>query len=236
MKLRRLRRTLSRSFPVESRRYWCELIGVDHYSHPALHNLDRRIAALIPERNLRFIELGANDGFTQSNTYYLERFRGWRGILIEPIPDLYRRALERRPNAAVFNAACVPFDFDQPTVQMTYCNLMSVVRGSLRDDQMEADHLRVGREIQNIESYEINVPARTITSIIEEAGMHPPDFLSLDVEGFELSVLRGLDFERFAPRYMLIEARFKRDIDQFLGERYQVIHQLSDLDYLYARA
>lgn len=230
------RRLLSALFPPDARRRLCELAGNDRYSHPALNDLDTRIAALIPERNLSFIELGANDGFTQSNTYYLERFRGWRGILIEPIPELYERALARRPKARVFNAACVPFDFDQPTIPMTYCNLMSVVQGSLQDDKLEADHLRIGREIQHVQSYEIDVPARTLTSIIEEAGMRSVDFLSLDVEGFELDVLKGLDFERYAPRFMLIEARFKAEIDQFLGERYQVTAQLSEMDHLYVRS
>ena len=48
-----------------------------------------------------FIELGGNDGVTQSNTYYFEKFRGWHGLLIEPILHQYfkcKNNRQRRPN------------------------------------------------------------------------------------------------------------------------------------------
>ncbi len=53
---------------------------------------------------------------------------------------------------------------------------------------------------------QIEVPVRTLDDIIDEAG--PPagiDFLSIDVEGHELEVLRGFDFARWRPRLILIE-------------------------------
>ena len=38
-----------------------------------------------------YIEIGANDGVSQSNTKYLELFYDWRGILIEPIPSVFKK-------------------------------------------------------------------------------------------------------------------------------------------------
>ena len=53
-----------------------------------------------------FVEAGAFDGYEQSNTYWLERFRGWAECLrVEPVPELYREAKRNRPSAKVFNCA-----------------------------------------------------------------------------------------------------------------------------------
>lgn len=54
--------------------------------------MERTLARHLPEHGGFFVEAGANDGYTQSNTYWLERFCGWEGILIEPIPALAKHA------------------------------------------------------------------------------------------------------------------------------------------------
>ena len=61
----------------------------DPLSRPALHGMDRKLDELLDRDGGFFVEAGGNDGYTQSNTYWLERFRGWRGILVEPMPELY---------------------------------------------------------------------------------------------------------------------------------------------------
>ena len=54
------------------------------------------------------------------------------------------------------------------------------------------------------------------------------------MEGFELSVLKGLDFERHAPAHMLIETRAtEAELDDFLKDRYRAIAELSHHDVLY---
>ena len=73
------------------RRAIYEFAGNPRYSRPALYDLDRRLGRYLRFRNGIFVEAGANDGFTQSNTYYLERFLGWSGLLVEAIPSLCER-------------------------------------------------------------------------------------------------------------------------------------------------
>ena len=76
-----------------------------------------------------------------------------------------------------------------------------------------------------------------MTSLLEEAGAPELiDFLSLDVEGNELNVLKGLDFSRYGFKYLLIEARNPREVADFLLPRgYGLREQVSSHDYLFGR-
>lgn len=67
------------------RRKIYESFGNPKYSRPALNDLDSKLEKYLNFQNGFFIEVGGNDGYKQSNTYYLEKFLGWRGILVEAI-------------------------------------------------------------------------------------------------------------------------------------------------------
>jgi hypothetical protein len=54
----------------------------------------------------------------------------------------------------------------------------------------------------------VRVPVRTLDAIFDEAGIKQIDFISIDVEGMELDVLRGLSSERFQPKLILLEDFF----------------------------
>jgi FkbM family methyltransferase len=216
------------------RRKIAESFGISRYSRPSLFEIDRKLEQYFNYRNGFFIEVGANDGFTFSNTYYFEQFKGWKGILVEGIPELYQQCLLERPKAKVFNCALVSSDFSESYVTMKYSNLMSLVEGSLKSKQAEENHVIKGGKIQKgVIPYEIKVPARTLTSILDECEVNEIDFFSLDVEGYELNVLKGLDFNKYRPKYMLIEARFKEEIDNYISDLYIEIEQLSCHDFLY---
>ena len=117
---------------------------------------------------------------------------------------------------------------------MRYANLMSIVKGALKDEEEDNLHITKGMEFQNIkESYEVEVPAKTLTSILIENDVHTIDFLSLDVEGYEAGVLRGLDFEIFQPQFICVEARFFDEVNDLLKEKYFIVEQLSHHDYLF---
>ncbi len=161
------------------RRKSFEAIGIDKYSRPSLNNIDKKLDKYLNYRDGFFIEVGANDGFNQSNTYYLEKFQGWRGILIEGIPELYQKCVRERPKSKVFNCAVVSSDFQQSYVTMRYSNLMSLVKGALKNEEQEENHIQRGCEIQkteNITSYEIQVEAKTLTSILDECKVEKIDF------------------------------------------------------------
>ena len=229
--------TIKEKYKTKRRKLF-EAMGSDRYSRPALNNLDRKLEKYLNYRQGFFIEVGGNDGYKQSNTYYYERFRDWTGILVEGIPALYEKCVLERPKAQVFNCALVENGFPESHVTMKYANLMSLVQGAQKSDHAEENHVnkwleREQKKKTNSKSYEIQVPARTLTSILDECQVDGIDFFSLDVEGYELNVLKGLDLNKYRPKYMLIEARYKAEIAAYISEYYEEIDQLSHHDFLY---
>ena len=109
-----------------------------------LNKLDLRlIEAIAPNPGGYFVELGANDGVRQSNTYKLQRHFGWTGLLIEPSPRRFvecvaNRAFGNRPEVRC--AACVPLDFHDRFVEIEDADLMSVAKGLAVTDQLAVEH------------------------------------------------------------------------------------------------
>lgn len=181
-----------------------------------------------------FVEAGANDGIAQSNTSGLETWAGWRGLLVEPIPALAERCRRNRPKSLVEPCALVSADYAEPTVELWDCNLMSLVRGS-RPEIEEREHLRKGESYQGVTSTLVTAPARTLSALLDHHDVSKVDFLSLDLEGYELSALQGLDLVRHAPRFLLIEAGDRPEIQSFLGPLYRPVATLGD-DTLFQRS
>jgi FkbM family methyltransferase len=218
---RALRRARRRAF---------EAAGSERYSHPEA-GLRSVLAAHLDFDGGVFVEAGANDGFRQSNTYYLERFRDWRGVLVEPIPELYLRCLAERPRATVYNCALVSAHEPRGELRLRYADLGSTAIGA---DEYPFDEVNFGWD----RVYEVSAPARTLSEVIDAAGVDHIDFCSLDVEGFEVQALQGLDLERHAPTFFLVEYWTQERlaaIRSVLGSRYELIGKPSDHDALFRR-
>jgi FkbM family methyltransferase len=137
-----------------------------------------------------FIELGANDGLAQSNTAFLEFTRKWRGILIEPSVNAYTSCVNNRPGSICVNAACVSDTYGDATISGDFNGgLMSSVNGERC------------RQPANV-----TIPAMTLEAILDTYGAPLElDFLSVDAEGYELNILKGLRLKKYRPLCILIE-------------------------------
>jgi FkbM family methyltransferase len=200
-----------------------------------LAGLDLKLLPYLDFRRGFFIEAGANDGLTQSNTYYLERYMKWRGMLVEPVAELAAKCRANRPKCIVENCALVSADFGGAEVSLRYANLMTVVEGAFKSKDAEDKHVEVGCDLQNVHTYSLQAPASTLSALLDKHRIRKIDFLSLDVEGYELNALQGLDLARHAPRYILVEARYREEIDAYLEPYYDALAVLSHHDVLYAR-
>lgn len=214
------------------RRWRCSLFercGSARYSRVALYDLDNTLAPYLPHHGV-FIEAGANDGYRKSNTYYLERFQGWSGVLIEPIPALADQCRRHRPRSRVYQCALVGRDHPTSEVIMTYADMLSEVVTDGRPRPLDVPEWH--------ETYEVKVPACTLSDVLTDAGTPHVDFLSLDVQGLEAAALTGLDFDRWAPSVMLVEivdAAAQQAVETVLGSRYERVARVSPHDVLYRR-
>ncbi len=223
-------RKLKKSILKRTLRPLSEKLGIPYWCRkPALNDLDNKLSKYLNFRNGFFIEAGGNNGIRQSNTYFLEKGLRWKGILVEAIPDLYEECKNNRQASTVINGGLVSDSYEKPTLQMHYANLMSVA-----DEAKQEQTQRNEKKASLKYTYTIDVPAVTFTTILEQAGVQHIDFLSLDLEGFELEALRGWDFKRFRPIYILIEMNDAPKLEHYLeSQNYEQIDQLSHHDFLF---
>jgi FkbM family methyltransferase len=206
-----------------------------------LHDLDRQIEKYLNFEGGFYVELGANDGKLASNTFYYERSRHWRGILIEPAPNLYIACRQNRSTKNYFEcAACVSFDYQGEFVKIVYSDSMSVSLNVESDIGDGMAHAELGRQFLKPGEtvFTFGAIAKTLNSILIEGGAPKLiDFLSLDVEGAELEVLKGIDHEEFKFRYMLIECRDIQRLQDYLGPlNYRMVDEFNEHDYLFEQA
>ena len=207
----------------------------------SLNELDEKMLKYLNFNNGFFIEAGANDGISQSNTFLYEKEYGWNGLLIEPNPSKYIQCKNNRPNSIVENYALVSKNYEYDFIDGDFDHedyngsLMAMVldEGDWCDDVMKESQ-RTRKENQNI----IKVPAITLDKLLEKHNIKKIDFFSLDVEGYEISVLNGFDIEKFLPTYMLIETTtYQNRIDDIFeymeNKNYKVIERLSCNDFLF---
>lgn len=171
-----------------------------------LHGLDKKLLKYLNFSNGVFVEAGANDGISQSNTALYEFEYGWTGLLIEPNFQKYLECKRNRKQSIVENYALVSHNYKMNTIsgnfnQTGYVeSLTSLVydSGDWCDEYLKQNKEQI---VDNL----VDVPAITLTKLLEKNNLSQIDFISLDVEGYEISVLNGLDFSRFSPKFFLVE-------------------------------
>jgi len=153
------------------------------------------LQAITGGRPGKFVEIGALDGITYSNTLMYEKCLGWDGLLIEGNPDSARKLLQSGRLNSKFEASaiCKGAGF----VPMTKGG--GAVAGEVDTMSQQEQTKYAGRKDFNLT---VQVPCREMRAIMDDALLPSSSdaltFLSLDVEGAELKVLGTFDPARFS--------------------------------------
>lgn len=150
------------------------------------------------KKNGFYVDVGAHHPFRFSNTYFFYK-RGWRGINIEPNPDVINE-----------------FNFDRKgdiNLQLG----VSEVAGNLKyyffdEPALNTFDSKIVESRHSNTNYKVvrtsDIPVERLDHILEKylpVGMNI-DFLTIDVEGLDFSVLKSNDWDRFRPGCVLVEA------------------------------
>lgn len=141
-----------------------------------------------------YLDVGASHPVADSVTYAFYE-RGWRGINIEPVASDHALLEEHRPGDINLNLAAGDKETTLPLYQFG-------VRGLATLSRSVTEHHRKSGLMANTVDVKV-VPLRDICAEHVTSEIH---FLKIDVEGSEADVLRGMDFQRWRPWVLLIEA------------------------------
>ena len=137
--------------------------GQDYKGEP----LDYKLLKILNFKNGVFIEVGAHDGLSQSNTMLLEEFYNWKGILVEPSSNIFKRLCNNRPKSYCFNCALGTFEQDNTYIFGNFDGSLMSSIGGIREHQLPNEYVLI----------------RSLQSILDEVKIHRINFFSLDVEG-----------------------------------------------------
>lgn len=135
-----------------------------------------------------FLEMGALDGVTYSNTMLYEYCLGWHGIMIEGNPHNFENLITRRPcTQNVWAVSCPP--------QQSYVIMND--RGAMAEI--------IASPVNAKKEFTMLAPCRTMSSVFKEYSVTHINFFSLDVEGHEAAVLSTINFDRVKIDVLITE-------------------------------
>lgn len=169
-----------------------------------------------------FVEVGAHDGIKYSNTLLLEQ-KGWKGVCIEPHPEIFKLLKKNRPNCFVSEYAA--YKENNQKLEFIMSGLECGCSGFVYSNSHEF--------IKN--NKRCIVETKTLTKLLDE--INAPNFIeyiSLDTEGSEFDILQGLDFHKYKVGYFSIEhnniAHNRIKIRDYLISKGYVFHRQNNID------
>jgi FkbM family methyltransferase len=154
-----------------------------------------------------FLDIGANDGVTLSNTCELFR-RGWGGVYVEPSEKCFKELLSImlvHSNIHGYNVAIGKengtFDFWESGEHLgkgDHGLLSSLKEGETKKWTKESFSKK-------------QVEVWTVEKLLSESPIKTFDFVSIDIEGLDYDVMVQMDFDLMGTKMICVETNSKED-------------------------
>jgi FkbM family methyltransferase len=147
--------------------------------------------------NPTYLDIGTNYPLVGNNTY-LFYDKGCRGVCIEPDPEMVKVIKKKRPGDKILNVGIGLTN----TASAPFYLFPGNVAGWSTFSEEEA---KIREKESGLIPRIISIPLMTVNDVIA-ANFNPyPNFISLDVEGLDLAILKSMDLQRFRPDAICVE-------------------------------
>ena len=147
-------------------------------------------------RDVTYLDIGAFDPVRLSNTYFFYQ-AGHRGVLVEPNPAMCEKLRAVRPQDKTLAAGIGT----GPQREADYYVMSEPSWNTFSKEDAE-------RKVRSGEGTILEVvkrPLLDVNAVMAEHFRGVPSFLSVDVEGLDLDILRSIDYARFRPKVVCVE-------------------------------
>jgi len=171
------------------------------------------------KENGYFIEIGANDGINLSNSYLLEKNYNWKGICVEPIPDIFNKLKNNRPNSICVNKAIYSYSDIILKFNIASCDLLSGI----------VEHINCHKSSLNNGKI-IDVQTISMNDLLDNNNApNFIDYLSIDTEGSEFEILKTINYDKYIFGIIHVEHNYIE------SQRKNIKDLLLSKDYIYKR-
>ena len=150
-------------------------------------------------KNGFYVDIGAYDGITFSNTHRFHIFHNWSGINVEPLNKAFVKLKKNRHSDINLNIAITDKKGSEKFIESDEDMLSGLSSG------MVSEHKdRIYKSEKKEKTYEVKTDL--LQNILKEHNISNINLLSIDVEGNELSVIKSIDFEKISIDVIIFES------------------------------
>lgn len=159
-------------------------------------------------KNGFFLDVGAHDGVTFSNTCFFEKELGWKGICFEPNPPVFEKLQKNRTCKCI--CGCVATEHNVVASYLQITGPLEMLSGLTTKFELQHRE-RIERQLKEYGgSYKvIEVPCYNLNRVLEEAGITHVNYFSIDTEGGEFEILQNFDFSKCQVDVIVLEDNYK---------------------------
>jgi len=159
-------------------------------------------------KNGFFVDIGSIDGIYYSNTYLLEK-SGWKGICVEAHPTYSKMLVKNRPNSFCYEGAAGDEDKKECTFYANFLSSLSSLDETRDFSSYGWYYQRESGEktVQGAVNGEVTVPMYNVDNLINKHknSFNSIELITIDVDGSEKWVFKGLDLNKWHPRLLVLE-------------------------------